>query len=87
MPVVFFLRQFLADMIDLAGVGSVTDESSAVKFILQHPLYSRVLPQEAVSRQYISLKIPLKPTINSSSSLLVSMFSVTDSTRTSCSRR
>ena len=48
MPVVFFLRQFLADMIDLAGVGSVADESSAVKFILQNTLNSRVLPQEAV---------------------------------------
>lgn len=48
MPVVFFLRQLLADMIDLAGVGSVADESSAVKFILQNTLNSRVLPQEAV---------------------------------------
>ena len=44
MPVVFFLRQFLADMIDLTGVGTVADQCPTVKLIPENTLDACVLP-------------------------------------------
>ena len=45
MPVVFFLRQFLADMIDFAGIGFVAYKRSDVELVLLGAFDSGVFPE------------------------------------------